>query len=154
MKIHYLPIYLLLATLTCSYYLGYTPLLLTLIYVLLSVVTYIAYAKDKAAARNDEWRVPEKTLQLLALCGGWPGALVAQQRLRHKTQKVSFRLMFYVTLVVNVAAFAGLHSPQGASILHTALNTADKGLVSLLGKSTTATNVLFFTAFRPSISIR
>jgi uncharacterized membrane protein YsdA (DUF1294 family) len=133
-----------------SYYLGYTPLLLGLIYVLLSLVTYIAYAKDKAAARKDEWRVPEKTLQLLALFGGWPGAIVAQQHLRHKTKKVSFRLVFYITLVANVAAFAGLHSQQGASILRTALNTAEQGLISLLGKSN-ITNVLFLIEIRSSI---
>jgi uncharacterized membrane protein YsdA (DUF1294 family) len=94
MKMHYLPIYLLLAALPGSYYLGFTPLLLALIYVLLSLVSYIAYAKDKAAARNDEWRVPENTLPLLALCGGWPGAIVARQRLRHKTRRSVFAWCF------------------------------------------------------------
>ena len=43
------------------------------------------------------WRLarPEARLHLLELCGGWPGALVARQWLRHKTQKGSYRLRFW-----------------------------------------------------------
>lgn len=144
MKIHYLPIYLLLMVLPGSYYLGYTPLLLALIYMLLSVVTYIAYAKDKAAARNDEWRVPEKTLQLLALFGGWPGAIVAQQRLRHKTQKVSFRLVFYIALVANVAAFVWLHVGQGSKILYRTTQYLDRVVSTVLGSENMANTLLFY----------
>ncbi|MFQ3234516.1 MAG: uncharacterized membrane protein YsdA (DUF1294 family) [Paraglaciecola sp.] len=151
MKIDYLLIYLLLVALPGSYYLGYTPLLLALMYVLFSAVTYSVYAKDKVAAQKYEWRVPEKTLQLLALCGGWPGAIVAQQHLRHKTQKFSFRLVFYIALVVNVAVFAGVHSQQGANIFHVALNTVVDGLIILIGDSHVAHYVLFFTEVRPII---
>jgi hypothetical protein len=43
-----------------------------------------------------------------------------------------------------------LHSQQGASILRTALNTAEQGLISLLGKSN-ITNVLFLIEIRSSI---
>ncbi len=67
------------------------------------MVTFLAYALDKSAARRNAWRVPEKTLHILSLAGGWPGALLAQQVFRHKTRKASFRAVFWLTVVVNVA---------------------------------------------------
>ena len=56
-------------------------------YVLLGVITYLTYAKDKAAAQSGAWRTPESTLHLLSVLGGWVGAMVAQTYLRHKSQK-------------------------------------------------------------------
>ncbi|MEM7811423.1 MAG: DUF1294 domain-containing protein [Planctomycetota bacterium] len=70
----------------------------------LSVVTFAAYGWDKRRARVGGRRVPEKTLHLLALTGGWPGALLGQQLFRHKTQKMSFQLVFWLTTVTHVAA--------------------------------------------------
>lgn len=83
------------------------------LYVLLSVITFFAYWKDKAAAQAGRWRTPESTLHTLALLGGWPGALLAQQWLRHKSRKTAFRLVCWATVALNVAAFVWLHSPWG-----------------------------------------
>ena len=77
-------------------------LLALIIYLAMSMITIVLYAIDKSAARQGRRRISEKTLQLLALFGGWPGALLAQQWLRHKTQKQSFRLVFWATVLVNV----------------------------------------------------
>jgi uncharacterized membrane protein YsdA (DUF1294 family) len=55
---------------------------------------------------------------MLGLIGGWPGAIVAQQLLRHKTSKASFRLAFWATVVLNIAAFLLLVSLQGRALLH------------------------------------
>ncbi|WP_301583681.1 DUF1294 domain-containing protein [Halomonas alkaliantarctica] len=77
-------------------------------YVMVSVITYGVYAVDKRAAVKRRRRVSEKTLHLMALAGGWPGAWLAQQRLRHKTQKTRFRRLFWVTVVLNAAALSGL----------------------------------------------
>ena len=71
-------------------------------YVLLGVITYLTYAKDKAAAQSGAWRTPESTLHLLSVLGGWVGAMVAQTYLRHKSQKPDFRISFYLTVVVNL----------------------------------------------------
>ena len=74
----------------------------------LSVVTFAVYVFDKRSAQLNRWRVPERTLHLLAAFGGWPGALFAQRLVRHKTQKLRFRLVFWITVVVHLLVFAGL----------------------------------------------
>jgi len=71
-----------------------------------SVATFMVYAADKSAARRGAHRVPESTLHVLSLLGGWPGALAAQQVLRHKTRKQPFRFVFWVTVAVNCLALA------------------------------------------------
>lgn len=76
-----------------------------LAYLVVSAVCFGAYALDKAAARAHARRTPERTLLLLGLAGGWPGAVLAQQWLRHKTAKPSFQAWFWVTVAVNAGAF-------------------------------------------------
>ena len=77
-------------------------LLIAATYACLSVITFVVYAIDKSAARRKGQRTPERTLHLLSLAGGWPGALLAQRWLRHKSAKASFRRVFWVTVAVNV----------------------------------------------------
>ena len=62
-----------------------------------SLAAFLTYRTDKRAAIEGRWRVPEMTLHLLALGGGWSGALLAQQRFRHKTAKPSFQVAFWAT---------------------------------------------------------
>lgn len=76
------------------------------VYVAASVVTYMAYAWDKAAAERGAWRTRESTLHALALFGGWPGALLAQATLRHKSSKAAFQAVFWCTVLLNGAALA------------------------------------------------
>jgi uncharacterized membrane protein YsdA (DUF1294 family) len=70
----------------------------------------VAYAIDKSAAVSGRWRTPEQTLHLFSLAGGWPGALLAQQVLRHKTSKESFIAAFWLTVLLNAAAFVAWHA--------------------------------------------
>lgn len=71
-----------------------------------SIVAFASYGVDKAAAKRSAGRVPERTLHLVDLAGGWPGALVAQQVFRHKTRKRSFRRVFWAGVALNVLALA------------------------------------------------
>ena len=87
-----------------------------LVYPVASVVTFLAYFLDKSSAKRGASRTPESTLHALALAGGWPGALIAQQFLRHKSAKAKFRSVFWGTVVVNVVAFVVLCSPVGRSL--------------------------------------
>lgn len=74
---------------------------LAVIPALLSTLTYLIYAQDKRAALSGGRRWPENTLHLLALLGGWPGALLAQHFLRHKSSKQSFKILFYLTVLIH-----------------------------------------------------
>jgi uncharacterized membrane protein YsdA (DUF1294 family)/cold shock CspA family protein len=97
---------------------GFRPPLL-LAYLCLSLAAFMAYAFDKSSAIAGRWRTPEQTLHLFALAGGWPGALLAQQVLRHKTSKPGFVGVFWMTVALNVAAFVGWHAgvmPLGKSV--------------------------------------
>jgi uncharacterized membrane protein YsdA (DUF1294 family) len=68
------------------------------------------YGLDKKAALKHERRVPEQTLHLLALVGGWPGAWLAQKAFRHKTSKSSFQRVFWLTALAHSLASALLFS--------------------------------------------
>lgn len=72
----------------------------------LSAITYVVYALDKHAAQTGGWRTPESTLHLLELAGGWPGAWLAQQRLRHKSRKPGYRVAFWMMVVLHCVALA------------------------------------------------
>jgi uncharacterized membrane protein YsdA (DUF1294 family)/cold shock CspA family protein len=98
------------------------PLILAL-YIFGSLFTFFMYAVDKSAAKNGAWRTKENTLHLLSLAGGWPGALVAQQKLRHKTKKQSFRSVFWVTVFINCGAFIWLLTPTGAATLQSLISS-------------------------------
>ena len=80
-------------------------------YALLSLVTFLAYAIDKSAATRGSWRISEQSLHALALFGGWPGALVAQQVLRHKSAKQDFRSVFWATVLINIVTFVFFTTP-------------------------------------------
>ncbi|MCP4178889.1 MAG: DUF1294 domain-containing protein [bacterium] len=93
------------------------PFLIFAVYLVASLLTFIMYAIDKSAAKKGTWRTKESTLHMLSLVGGWPGALIAQQRLHHKSKKQSFRLVFWVTVLLNCGAFAWLFTPSGTATL-------------------------------------
>ena len=73
-----------------------------------SFVAFVFYGFDKRRAQTDGRRVPEKTLHLLALFGGWPGALMGQRVFRHKTQKLSYRIVFWLCVVLHLAVVGGV----------------------------------------------
>jgi uncharacterized membrane protein YsdA (DUF1294 family) len=81
------------------------------------------YGFDKRAARSEAQRIPEIRLQLCALLGGWPGALLAQQVFRHKSSKRSFQVTFWFMVVLNCGALWFLLSPTGAAFIRHLLET-------------------------------
>ena len=78
---------------------------------LINILTYWFYAQDKEAAQNGNRRVPENTLHILSFLGGWPAAWLAQQRLRHKTQKQPFRKIYFCSICLNILLILWLISP-------------------------------------------
>lgn len=72
----------------------------------MSVVMYFAYRSDKRRAETQAWRIPESTLHLGEMLGGWPGAFLAQRRYRHKTKKISYQIVFW--FIVTLHEYASL----------------------------------------------
>lgn len=89
------------------------PIELLWLYAIMSVAAFLMYAKDKNAAEWGKWRTTESTLHALSLLGGWPGAKIAQSFLRHKSQKLPFRITYWVTVAANCAALYWLITPKG-----------------------------------------
>jgi uncharacterized membrane protein YsdA (DUF1294 family) len=84
---------------------------LAAVYGAASAACFAMYAVDKAAAKAGRWRTSENVLLLMGLACGWPGAVVAQQVLRHKSHKRSFAARFWITVVLNSTLFIYLVSP-------------------------------------------
>lgn len=102
-------------------FVGRLPLAVPALYLLASLLSFFAYAFDKSAAQRQQWRTRESTLHLLALLGGWPGALAAQRLLRHKSAKASFQFGYWFTVLLNCAALGWLFSLPGHPSLRAVL---------------------------------
>ncbi len=108
---------LFLAMITTAYFFGHLHQALLFGYLAISAGAFLAYASDKSKAQRRVSRIPENTLHLFSLIGGWPGAAIAQQLLRHKTQKREFRIVFWFTVIANTAGLLWLLSPQGQHVM-------------------------------------
>jgi uncharacterized membrane protein YsdA (DUF1294 family)/cold shock CspA family protein len=106
LPISVVPAFAVLFVLVCVYW--PVPLWLIVLYPAMSLITFFMYLLDKQAAMDFAWRLRENSLQIVALFGGWPGAVIAQQVLRHKNRKRSFQAVFWCLVVLNVAFFVVL----------------------------------------------
>lgn len=70
---------------------------------LANVLTLVIYGVDKTAARKGWRRVPESTLLVFGVVGGWGGAIAGQQIFRHKTQKQPFKTYFIISVIVSIS---------------------------------------------------
>lgn len=75
---------------------------------LMSLITFCLYAADKRKAKKGAWRIPERTLLLMAFLGGGLGALLGMKLLRHKTQHRQFLILVPLGLIVNLLAAGGI----------------------------------------------
>lgn len=71
--------------------------------VLVNVIAFTVFGADKHRAQKDRWRVPERTLFLLAVIGGSLGALLGMRVFRHKTRHWYFRLFIPLILLLQIA---------------------------------------------------
>ena len=71
--------------------------------VVINLLTFAVYGIDKRRARRGQWRVPERTLFLLAILGGSVGALAGMYGFRHKTRHWYFRFGIPAILLVQIA---------------------------------------------------
>lgn len=67
-----------------------------------NAVAFGYYGYDKWRSRQSGSRVPEFVLHALAVAGGSLGAYLGMHVLRHKTIKGSFRIAFWLIVVLQV----------------------------------------------------
>ncbi len=75
--------------------------------VYLAVMTAIGFLSmyiDKKRAREHRWRIPEKTLFLIAVLGGSIGSNLGMRVCRHKTKHWYFVVGMPMILVLQIAA--------------------------------------------------
>lgn len=75
----------------------------TIYLVFINILAFVLMGADKAKAKRNAWRIPEKTLFLSAILGGSIGAILGMQLFRHKTRHRSFVLGMPAILALQVA---------------------------------------------------
>ncbi len=78
------------------------PMIGLILYPVMGFITFVIYAEDKSRARKGQWRIPEATLHLCELAGGWLGAFIPQQKLRHKSSKASYQGVFWLIVILHM----------------------------------------------------
>lgn len=86
-------------------------LILVIALLLLNIVTFYIYGKDKKKAKQNKIRISEKKLIMMSLFGGGMGGYIAMRVFRHKTKKehwyfTFFNLLGIVLQVVLIVLFA------------------------------------------------
>ncbi len=71
---------------------------------LINIFTFLAYGKDKSAAKKRTWRIPEAHLHTLELLGGTIGAICGQKIFHHKNKKKSYMATFTFTIIIQLTA--------------------------------------------------
>jgi uncharacterized membrane protein YsdA (DUF1294 family) len=84
---------------------------LAIAFLLVSLIGFAAMGADKSRARRNQWRIPERTLLLLAAIGGAAGILLGMRVFRHKTRHPRFTvtvpLLLFLQAVVLTLALVG-----------------------------------------------
>ncbi len=68
----------------------------------INIITFLFYGYDKRQSLKNKGRIPELTLHLLALLGGTLGALLGLLSFRHKTKKLSFKIVFLAIVLIQI----------------------------------------------------
>lgn len=85
--------------------------------VIINIAAFASMGIDKAKAKKQAWRIPEKTLFLLAIIGGSLGSIIGMQTFRHKTKHWYFKWGMPAIFVLQVALAVFLYYRMGAKLL-------------------------------------
>ena len=69
----------------------------------MSFIFFMAMGIDKLKARAGKWRIPERTLFLLAAMGGALGGMLGMLAFRHKTKHWYFAIFFPALAILQFA---------------------------------------------------
>ena len=77
---------------------------LILYFSVLNLAGLLCMWSDKRKAIRHAWRIPEKTLFLVAISGGSVGVLAGMYLVRHKTKHMSFVIGIPLIILAQIAA--------------------------------------------------
>lgn len=80
----------------------FTPINVILYLLIINLIGLLIMYIDKKKAKYGRWRIPEKTLLIIALLGGSIGTIAGMYLFRHKTQKLKFTLGFPTILISEI----------------------------------------------------
>lgn len=78
--------------------------MLILYFIFINLTGFASMGIDKQKAIRGRWRIPEKTLFLIAFLGGSAGSILGMEVFRHKTKHRSFRVGMPAILLLQLAA--------------------------------------------------
>lgn len=76
---------------------------------IINLLGFFAMFLDKQKAKRNKWRIPEKTLFLLALLGGSLGTTLGMNTFRHKTKHWYFKFGMPLILICQLGLFFYLY---------------------------------------------
>ncbi len=68
----------------------------------MNLAGFLSMYIDKRRAIKDKWRVPEKTLFIIAILGGSAGSLLGMRVCRHKTKHIQFTFGMPAILIIQI----------------------------------------------------
>jgi uncharacterized membrane protein YsdA (DUF1294 family) len=80
----------------------YSILAILIYLVVMNVIGFAIMGIDKSKAKRGAWRIPEKTLFLVAILGGSIGSILGMKQFRHKTKHKTFTIGMPVIFIVQV----------------------------------------------------
>lgn len=76
---------------------------IVLLYLLIiNALGFVLMLTDKYKAKNNLWRIPERTFFAVAVLGGSAGCLLGMYAVRHKTKHLSFTVGIPVILALQI----------------------------------------------------
>ena len=78
--------------------------------IILSVLGFVIMGVDKHKARKKAWRIPERTLILIALLGGGIGSFVGMYVFHHKTKHAKFVVLLPLSAALYLAGILRLYN--------------------------------------------
>lgn len=85
-------------------------LFLTGYLVIMSLIGFSVMGIDKQKAMKRAWRVPERTLILIAFLGGGIGSFLGMYAFRHKTKHIKFVLLLPMAAVLYIVFLFKLYN--------------------------------------------
>ena len=78
--------------------------------IIINIISFILYGLDKYKAIHNKWRIPEMILISISFLGGGIGSILGMITFRHKTKKLSFKILNTISLLVIIYIIKNMSS--------------------------------------------